>query len=266
MPKVNVPSGGKFIKKLFFAILILIILVLIGTAFLNPGQGYDYSFEKTMEIIAHVQVDGTNNSLLFISLSLIGYATQIYILYLILEFVLEGKFRNIFTEVKTLNTIKRMKNHYIVCGGGRVGQHVADELIRNKKPYVILEAHELTYKKLKKKHYNILNADTLDEKELEKANIANAAWLIACLGDDGDNILLTLTAKELNSSLRIAARANNESIVNKLRHAGAEHVVLPEILGGIRLAEAAIPGYNEKGMGTSAGNYPLREPQGNVLG
>ncbi len=241
MPKFKPLKEENFVKKISWAIFILIAVVSSGTIMLaSENKSYNESLLKTIELITHVQLHNQHNQIAFLMVSLLGYVTQFYILYVILEFVLEGKFRSIFTEVKTLKMVNKMKNHFIICGGGRVGQHVADELIKFKKSYVILEANEQRFKELKRKSYIVINADALDEKELEKANITNASFLIAALGDDGDNILLVLTAKELNPALQIASRANSEKIVRKLKHAGARHIVLPEVLGGMQLARLAL--------------------------
>lgn len=238
MPKFRIPSEDKFAKKISIALAILFGVLLLGTLFLEGD--FSHSFMKTIELITHVQADDMENKALSIMISLVGYVTQFYILYIILEYALEGRLRNIFTEVKTLKKISKMKDHYIICGGGRVGQNVADELVKAKKDYVIIEADEMRAKKLKDKNYNVLNQDALDEKDLLKANLQNASWLIAGLGDDGDNILLVLSAKELRPELQIAARANHARIVQKLRHAGASRIVMPEVLGGIKLAQETL--------------------------
>jgi len=235
MPKFKIPSEETFGKKILIAIGLLVIVVASGTLLLSEGD-FGKSFLKTIELVTHVKAE--DNTFVSIILSLVGYVTQFYVLYVILEFVLEGKMRNLFTEVKTLKAISKMKNHYVICGGGRVGHHVADELKKQKKPYVMIEADELQFKKLKSKGYTVINDDVLDDKALLKAHAQDAAWLLACLGDDGDNILLVLSAKEVNPTIKIAARANHERIVDKLKHAGASQVILPEMLGGVKLAES----------------------------
>ena len=80
----------------------------------------------------------------------------------------------------------------------------------------------------------------MDDKDFEKLNVKNSSWLMACLGDDGDNILLILTAKEIKQEIKIAARANYEKIIPKLKHAGAIHIVCPKALGGTKLAQAVL--------------------------
>ncbi len=241
MPKFNIPTEDRFLKKVSIALFLLVAIILTGTLFFHSSiLSYSESFIQTIELVTHVDVSRLDNKLVSIFLSITGYILQFYLLYVILEYIMEGRLRNLFSEVKMLKAISRLKGHYIICGGGRVGQHVADELVNAQKPYIILEKDDLRYSRLKKKGYRVLNIDVLDEKEFAKANVKNASWLFACLGDDGDNILLVLTTRELNPKVRIASRANHERIVKKLTHAGAIHIVCPEALGGASLAKAAL--------------------------
>lgn len=241
MPKFIIPSEDKFFSKFSIALILLILVILIGTiTFHDSDSTYSDSFIETIELISHVEAHNIDKKTTSIVLSLVGYLLQFYLLYVLLEFTLDGKLRNLFSEVKMLKKVNKMKNHYIICGGGRVGQHVADELIKAKKDYIIAENDEKQFKYLKNRNYNVLNLDILDEKEFEKTNIKNASWVMACLGDDGDNILMILTSKELNANVKIAARANYERIIPKLKHAGAIHIVCPKALGGTKLAQAVL--------------------------
>ncbi len=241
MPKFSIPTEDRFLRKISIAMLLLFALITLGTLyFRNSMLNYSDSFTQTIELITHVDVSHLDNKFVSLFLSITGYILQFYLLYVILEYIMEGRLRSLFSEVKMLKNISRQKGHYIICGGGRVGQHVADELVKAKKPYVILEKDEQRCKSLRKKGYSVLHIDVLDEKEFAKANVKNASWLFACLGDDGDNILLVLTTRELSPQIRIASRANHERIIKKLTHAGAVHIVCPEALGGASLAKAAL--------------------------
>ncbi len=139
-----------------------------------------------------------------------------------------------------MKKIGKLKNHYIICGAGRVGMCVADELRKRGKDVVIAEKDNALVDKLREKGYLVVNGTSTEEDTLVKAGIKNAKYLIAATGDDGKNILIILTAKELNPNIKIGARAASEAMIVKLKHAGAEHVVLPEIIGGIQLVEDII--------------------------
>jgi voltage-gated potassium channel len=139
-----------------------------------------------------------------------------------------------------MNKVKKMKGHFIVAGGGRVGSHAAEALKNYTDKIVIIDNNDERVNKLRKKGFTVVKGDLLDEHFLKEINIENAKYLIACLGNDSDNILLVLTVRELNPGIKISARANVESTVQKLKHAGASHVVVPASLGGDELAKAAV--------------------------
>lgn len=243
MKKFKIPKEDQFVKKFLVAIGILALLITIGSGmhqFTGNSEDIQESLIYTISLIAHINFEEVHNSYFYLLISLLGYVVQFYLLYLILEFVLEGKLQNIFSEAKIINKVKHMKGHYIICGGGRVGTKAADELKKYNKSYVIMEADKEEVEELKHRGYVAIKGDALEEKDLLKAGISNAGYLAACLGDDGDNILLVLTAKEHNPSLKISARAERERTVNKLRHAGAQHIIMPEALGGAQMAHALI--------------------------
>lgn len=240
MGAIKRASETNFFKKIFFAVIFLLALILIGTLFVEKGVLSSALF-KSASIITHTSLDETqNNKYTLLILGLLGDVTRFYIVYIILEFVLEGKLGNIFSEVKILKKVKKLRNHFIIAGGGRVGMHVAEELAKNNKKFIIVEKDKELADKLNKKGYLCLNADILEEHEMDSIGIKDAKHLIACLGEDAHNILLILAAKEKNPNLKISARANSEKVVDKLRHAGAAYVVLPEVLGGVQLAENAL--------------------------
>lgn len=231
----------KLIFKIFAAISLLILLVLIGTAIINQNvNDFEKSLLESIVIITGAKMPEGATSFGLIFLSVMGVALNFYIFYIIIEFVLEGKMNKIFRGVKSMRLINKLKDHYIICGGGRVGQHVAKELIQNKKEVIIIEKNPELFEKIENIKIPLLKGDALDETNLKRVNIQGAKFLIACLDNDGDNILLTLTAKEMNPKIRVGARANEEVIVKKLYHAGAEYVVLPEVVGGVQLAKSVI--------------------------
>ena len=105
---------------------------------------------------------------------------------------------------------------------------------------VIVEKDEDEAKKMRKQGYLVVVGDVLDTHFLKEINIDKAKQLFACLDSDSDNILLVLTVKEINHNIRISARASNDNIISKLKHAGASFVVVPSSLGGEELAKTAL--------------------------
>lgn len=242
MGKVKIPKDKSFLKKIAIAIAIMFFLI-FGVQIILLAEGFprETSFSKAISIITGVEIvnEQIGFKYVFTFLSMVGGVLEFYLFYLILEYLIEGKLNGILTGVGYMNRIKSMKDHYIIAGGGRVGSHAAKVLSLHEKDIVIADNNEDNIQKLRKDGLIAVKGDVLDEAFLTELNISKAKYLFACLGSDSDNILLVLTAREMNPLLKISARANNDSVVPKLKHAGAHHVVVPSSLGGEELAREA---------------------------
>jgi len=166
--------------------------------------------------------------------------------YVILEFLLEGEINRYFRGAKKMKKINSLKNHYIIGGGGRVGYNAARELMKDGKKVVFIEKDEDTIHKLEAEGLLVVKGDALDDITLTKSGITKASNLLACLSSDADNLLLVMTAHELNSKLATSARAKDEDMVKRLHHAGADFVVLPEVVGGVQLAKSVLSGKEDE--------------------
>jgi len=153
---------------------------------------------------------------------------------LIVELDLGGVLR----RRRIMRSIEELTNHFIVCGVGRMGRVVVDELEQSGQPFVVIEHNPSRLALLLESHPDVLviEGDATREGTLRGARIERANGLAACLADDADNLLVCITARDLNPDLTTVARAYNEESVEKLRRAGAEHVVSPNRTGGIRMA------------------------------
>ncbi len=241
MGKVNIPEEGKFLLKIGAAIFFLTLLIFWGALMINPDVSQlNTSFYESFSIVTHASTPDGVQSYGILFLSAAGVVINFYIIYVMFEFILEGKMNKIFRGVKNMGVLRNLKNHYVVCGGGRVGLNVAKELSEHKKKVIIIEKDPTLFERIENSHIPLLKGDALDEANLRKVNLEKAKFLIACLDNDGDNILLTLTAKEINQDIQIGARAMDDLIVKKLYHAGAEYVVLPEVVGGVQLAKSVL--------------------------
>ncbi|NTV24159.1 MAG: hypothetical protein HGA85_07380 [Nanoarchaeota archaeon] len=242
MGNVIIPKEVNFVDKIAFAFFILFSLIMVAhLGLLSLGTSLDASLSKAISLVTHVEIVNENVSFkyFFTILSVLGEVTQFYVIYVILEYLLEGKLFHLFTGVKYMNKVRSMKNHYIIAGGGRVGSHAAKVLRERNLEVIIVDNKEDIVEKLRREGFTAVKGDILDENFLKDINISKAKHLITCLGSDSDNILLVLTARELSPALRISARANNDSVVGKLKHAGASNIVVPSALGGEELAKNA---------------------------
>lgn len=139
-----------------------------------------------------------------------------------------------------MKNISKMKEHYIVCGYGRVGTQVAEELFHDGAEFVIIDRDPREVKNASAKGYNAVCADPTMEESLVRANIGQAKALITCLGEDTDNLFVTLTARSLNSELYIVARANYDENIPKFEKSGANRVATPYQIGGYHMATMAL--------------------------
>ncbi len=221
-------------REVRILLIIFVGILLIGTigyTLIKQINLYE-GFKLTLETLSflHQEESGIAKSLQ-IFLLFIGVVLIWFIIWTTLDLALEGHFSKYYFGVRDMDKIKKLNNHYIVCGAGRVGENIAKMLREQKKDYVLLEKNSEVAKDLEEKGYLVLHGPSIEEGTLSKAQIKKAKFLVACTGEDAKNVLIILTAKELNPSLVIAARANEQSMVKKLIRAGANHIFLPELLG-----------------------------------
>ena len=157
-------------------------------------------------------------------------------------FVLESDLDITLRRRRMEKTIRKMSGHFIVCGYGRVGRNVAQELEATKRRYVAIDedAERLSTMKEKQPGLLFLTGDASDDDRLIEANVAEARGVFAVTGDDSKNLMIALTAKQMNPQLRVVARCHDLRNVEKMRKAGADAIVSPDFTGGMRIASAMI--------------------------
>ena len=141
-----------------------------------------------------------------------------------------------------LNRIAKMKNHYIVCGSGRVGGNVVHELAKTERNFVVIDHSETQLAALLAHfpHLPHLQGDASDDDILQQAGIENAAGVFAVTGDDSKNLVITLTARQLQPSCRIVARCHEVNYFSKMQKVGADAIVSPDFTGGMRIVSSMI--------------------------
>ena len=136
--------------------------------------------------------------------------------------------------------IKKLQNHFILCGYGRVGEAIASALKQHKAKFIVIEITQKNADKAREAGFLTIQDDATKDEVLRRAGVDKAVALITALGDDADNTYTTLATRQLNPSLPIIARANNIEAQKKLQLAGAHRVVAPETSGGERMAMLAL--------------------------
>ncbi|UCD19233.1 MAG: potassium channel protein [candidate division WOR-3 bacterium] len=156
--------------------------------------------------------------------------------------IMEGTFRDIFRRQSMEKKISRMKDHFIICGLGAVGEDIIQEFARTREPFVLVEKARDVLERFVRENHEILHVigDATHDEALKNAGIERAKGIIAALGNDADNLYICLSARALNPKLRIISRVIESDSIDKMKKAGADYVFSPEKIGGIHLASAAL--------------------------
>ena len=171
-----------------------------------------------------------------------GIAVTWYLFSVITAFVLETNLNQTYRRRRMEQRIARMSGHYIICGIGRVGGYVVDELLKTERPFVAIDVDpgRIAAHQERTGHDIALMGDASDNEMLEKAGVLRAKGVFAVTGDDSKNLVVSLSAKQLNPGVRVVARVHDRHNVEKTRRAGADEIVSPDFTGGMRLASAMI--------------------------
>jgi len=181
-----------------------------------------------------------NGRIFTIVLVIIGVSFTVYVAGAIVEFMLEGRIRTILGRRKLDRKLNRMKNHFIVCGYGRIGRVLCRNLEDNPIDLVVVDNDPENIPIMDQDNVLYVAGDATDEDNLVKAGIERAKGLVAALGSDADNVFLILTARQLNPELFIVARAGDAKSKAKLRAAGADKVESPYEMGAVSMAQRII--------------------------
>ena len=225
--------------KIFFGV--IVSLLIFGTAgfSLIDKTSLNNSFLRTLQTLAFIFEDEPvlAERLLEIFLAIVGLFLVWWVLWGIADMLLDGNLRKYLKTKIYSFRIMKMKNHIIIVGGGRVGEEISRVLSLKKKSFLIIESDPLVVASLKKKRYIVIEGDALKEEILKKSNIEGSSKMIITLPNTESNILMTLTAKELNPKMEVYSRCEKPALVLKLKKAGAKVVIVPEIVAADKIVE-----------------------------
>ncbi len=174
---------------------------------------------------------------LTIIIIILGITVGAYTIGLLVKAFIEGELLKMFGRIKVQKQISELKDHFIVCGFGRIGRIISNELAADDIDFVVIEQDPAIVEKIESKNYLFLEMDATSEEALLKAGIMKANGIVTALASDADNVFITLTAKGLQPDIYILARASHENNEDKLSRAGASRVVSPHLIGGKRMAQ-----------------------------
>ncbi|TVT51222.1 MAG: potassium channel protein [Denitromonas halophila] len=175
-------------------------------------------------------------------ISLVGFGVVTFTFTTLSVFFLEGDLDDTLRRRRMEKQIGKLKNHYLICGFGRVGRNIAEELDATRRHYVAIDIDTdcLVTARERQPDLLYLDGDGSDDDILLAGDIGNAAGVFAVTDDDGRNMMIALTAKQLNPSVRVVARCMEVRNSPKLRKAGADVVISPDFTGGLRIASAML--------------------------
>jgi voltage-gated potassium channel len=175
-----------------------------------------------------------------IMLILFGAGTIAYTIGSMFQFMVEGQLHKLLGRRKLEKKIRTLKDHYIICGYGRIGRLIARDFAAKPLPFIIVEQDQDRCRRLAEGNFLFVEGDATHDDILEKAGIRQAKGLITAVTSDSANVYITLTARGINPELYILARASEDRADIKLMRAGADKVVSPYTIGATRMAQAIL--------------------------
>lgn len=152
-------------------------------------------------------------------------------------FIFDGEARRLLKHFRMNKEIDHLTGHTIVCGYGRIGRQVCEELKLENQPFIVIEREEETINQLSDNpEVLFIKGNAINDAALQQTRILHARALITTLPSDADNVFVTLSAREINPNLLIISRTTSEGAQSKLERAGADYVIMPERLGGSHMA------------------------------
>jgi voltage-gated potassium channel len=169
---------------------------------------------------------------------LLSVGIVLYALTSSVQSIVQSEMLLTFGQLRRSLKMNKLRDHFIICGAGRVGSHLVRGLKATNDPFIVIESNRARVEELMDQGVAALVRDATLEESLREAGVEHARGLAACLPDDADNVYVVLTARDLNPRMHIVARAAEEQAESKLIRAGANRVVAPTIIGGHRMAMA----------------------------
>jgi len=239
-------------RQLFMSLLVLLIIVmlaalgyrLLGGPEVTPLNAI-YMAVITVATVGYGEVVDTSvhPSLRIFNMFviLVGIGVMLYVFSTATAFIVEGELKDIFRRRKMLKQIRDMQDHFIICGAGETAYHIVQELLKTGTPFVVIDHDEERLAKLRHLgEFPAVPGEAADDEVLETAGIGRARGLATVLPDDKDNLMVTVTARQMNSTIRIVARCVDARMGEKMTRAGASVSVSPNMIGGIRMASELI--------------------------
>lgn len=236
-------SINKISQYTLTSLALLFSVILLGVAGYTIIEKWNFldALYMTIITITTVGYEETHPLSIFgyiftIILIFCGWTTFAVIGALIAKIVIHREIKGFFRRNNMKKTIDKMKDHYIVCGGGRIGSFICKDLKERNVPFVLLEIDESLLQIAEKQGYAVIKGNATTDDALIEAGIKRAKGLVAALTNDSDNLMVSLAARELKEDIYIIARCEKTAAHKRMRQGGADVVVSPLQLGAQHIA------------------------------
>ena len=234
-------------KQFILHFFLFAFLLVLGAAGYIVIEGWSFMDALYMTVITLATVGygevheiSPEGRLFTVILIFLGVGFFLYVVGNVVQFLVEGRIRHVLGRRILDKQISKLKNHFIVCGYGRMGRALCTYLIQKYLDVIVVEQNPNRVPVMDKDDILYVVGGATDEDTLMKAGIKRARGIISVLGADADNVFLVLTAKRLNSEIFVVARANQNETEKTLYAAGTDKVVSPFALGARRVAHAIL--------------------------
>ena len=234
-------------RKLRIAFIGLFSIFIIGTLGFHFIEGWSFS-EALYTTVTTLSTVGYGDfypqsgaGRLFTGILIIfGVGTMLYTVGLLTETMVEARFKMLMGRGRLEKMIKKLHNHYIICGCGRIGYLISKELREDNVDFVVIDNNPEVIQKIEDEGIIFHKGDSTQDKTLIEAGIKRAKGIVCALPTDAENLYVILTAKELNPNIYVLSRSEEEESEHRLVRAGADRVISPYKLGGTRMAMAIL--------------------------
>jgi voltage-gated potassium channel len=243
------PTGRRSLsvnnRRILYAMAAVLVALVFGTIGFYVIEGWSildslYVAVQTVTTVGYGdRTPATQNGRIFSTVFMLaGVGVVLYALTTTVHLIVQSEMVATFGERRMSRRMSKLRNHFIVCGAGRVGSHLVRGLLNSTETFIVIETDPQKVAELTGRGVIVLARDATLEESLREAGVESARGLAACLPNDADNVYVVLTARDLNPNMHIVARAAEEQAEPKLIRAGANRVVAPTIIGGHRMAMA----------------------------
>jgi voltage-gated potassium channel len=237
-------SGFRSIVR---GVVLLSLVLLIGTFGYMAIEGWPLLESLYMTVITittvgfgEVRTVSEPGRVFTVVLIFAGMGIMAYTLGIVAQIMVEFQVRDLIGRRKLGLKLKNIKDHYILCGYGRIGEVIAHELKSNNIPLLVIEQDPQCKEKLRSHDIPYIIDDATSEDVLTEAGIMRAKGLVTVVLSDADNLFITMTARGMNPGLFILSRADQAATEKKLMRAGANKVVMPYLIGGLRMVHTIL--------------------------